>query len=58
LFFAAADFDWNLLLRKKLPAPWIPKLTSPFDASNFEHGGDDHDPMPYKDDGSGWDADF
>lgn len=58
LLFLRVDFDWDACLAKRIPAPWIPTLKSPFDTSNFEHTGDDHDPMPYTDDGTGWDADF
>ncbi len=53
-----ADFDWNACYNKLLPAPWVPKVKSAFDPSNFEPAADDHDPMPYIDDGSRWEADF
>lgn len=31
-----ADMDWKALLRKELPAPWVPHLKSADDVSHFE----------------------
>jgi serine/threonine protein kinase len=33
--------DWRALEAKKLPAPHVPKIKSPFDDSNFDHYEDD-----------------
>ena len=37
---------------------WVPPVKGAFDPSNFQPAEDDHEAMPYTDDGSGWDADF
>jgi hypothetical protein len=55
---SSPDFDWNLLVKKKMKAFWTPSLSGPLDASHFPLTEDDHDPMPYADDGSNWDAEF
>lgn len=52
------DFDWTLLIKKKIKPFWTPTLSGPLDASHFPPTEDDHDPMPYSDDGSLWDAEF
>lgn len=31
-----AGFDWDALAQKKMPAPYVPKVSSPDDASNFD----------------------
>jgi hypothetical protein len=28
--------DWNIIARKEIPPPWIPEISSPTDASNFD----------------------
>jgi hypothetical protein len=51
--------NWEALLQRTLPAPWVPHLTDDFDASNFdEYDEDEYVIEPYNDDGSNWDADF
>mmetsp|Transcript_22269 Transcript_22269/g.44181 ORF Transcript_22269/g.44181 Transcript_22269/m.44181 type:complete len:750 (-) Transcript_22269:1338-3587(-) len=53
-------FSWEDLLAKKLPAPFIPKISSPTDCTNFDDYGDEEDDeiIPYTDDGTGWDDGF
>lgn len=31
-----AGFDWDALAQRKMKAPYVPKVSSPEDASNFE----------------------
>jgi hypothetical protein len=50
--------DFNDLLQKKLKAPWLPKIGSVTDTSNFDpYGVDDHIDDGYVDHGT-WDKDF
>lgn len=30
------DFDFDGMLARRLPAPWVPRIRSPTDASNFD----------------------
>ncbi|CAH7679159.1 kinase-like domain-containing protein, partial [Phakopsora pachyrhizi] len=32
-----AEVDWERLYRKQIPAPYVPSVTSEWDASNFDH---------------------
>jgi cGMP-dependent protein kinase len=50
--------EWDALRAKKLPAPWVPKVKDPLDTSNFDPYDEEDDVQPYRDDGSGWDAEF
>ena len=53
-----ADLDFDELLKKKIKAPWMPKVTGITDTSNFDsYGGDDHVDNGYVDHGN-WDKDF
>ena len=50
------SFDFDGLLRRKLEAPYVPKLENNFDTSMFDPFGEDDD-IP-DDEMSGWDRDF
>jgi len=50
--------DFSDVLQKTLKAPWLPKITSLTDTSNFDpYGVDDHVDDGYVDHGT-WDKDF
>ena len=53
-------FEWDRLIKQKLPAPILPKIKNDFDLSNFDDYSKQAAPQiqPYVDDGSNWDADF
>jgi len=54
-----AGFDWDTLFSRTMDAPYKPNVKGPTDISNFRaHESDLPPDIPYKDDGSGWDADF
>jgi len=58
-FFTAAKFDWSALDSRSMPAPYMPKVKSTSDLDNFDASEADAPPeIPYKDAGTGWDADF
>lgn len=54
-----AEFNWEAYENGDLPAPYVPVVKSKKDIANFSAKKED---MPkqlaYKDDGTGWDADF
>lgn len=55
-WFQSIDFD--ALVKKSIKAPWVPKITSNTDTSNFDpYGADDHVDNGYIDRGD-WDKDF
>jgi len=52
-------FSWTDLLDRKLKAPFVPKIKSDADISNFDdYGEDQEEHQHYSDDGSNWDKDF
>lgn len=52
------SIDFSALVQRKLKAPWVPKVTSPTDTSNFDpYGAEDHVDSGYIDRGD-WDKDF
>lgn len=52
-------FDWPAMFNLTLTAPYAPEVKSKTDMKNFSASAADKPPqIPYKDDGSGWDADF
>lgn len=52
-------FDWAHLEARSAVPPYKPEVKSHTDLSNFRaHDSDLPPDIPYKDDGSGWDADF
>lgn len=54
-----ANFDFELLESGNMKAPIIPKIKNIEDLSNFEEYPEEEDIIiPYKDDGSNWDASF
>lgn len=55
-WFQSLDFD--ALLKRQIRAPWVPKVTSATDTSNFDpYGADDHVDDGFIDRGN-WDKDF
>jgi hypothetical protein len=51
--------DWEKLFNRALEVPYKPEVKSTTDMANFRaHESDLPPEVPYKDDGSGWDADF
>jgi len=54
--FTGIDFD--LLKKKKQPAPWKPKITNPKDLRNFPKYPEIERQDSYCDDGTDWDKDF
>lgn len=50
--------DWEALLWKKLPAPYVPSSASISKLSNFAKNARQVKVAPYVDDGSGWDKEF
>lgn len=58
-WYASFAFDWGAMEALEADPPYVPKLKSKTDASNFTATKDDIPPqVPYEDDGSGWDKDF
>ena len=56
-WFKSLDFD--KLLAKKIPAPWVPKIKNITDTSNFDpYATDEHVDDGSFSDNSGWDKDF
>ncbi|RLN20850.1 hypothetical protein BBJ28_00001007 [Nothophytophthora sp. Chile5] len=55
-----ATLDWDAMLKKKVQAPYRPKLTDPLDSSKFDDISDSDagTASSYKDDGSQWDKEF
>eukprot|EP00747_Dinoflagellata_sp_TGD_P194681 gnl/TRDRNA2_/TRDRNA2_62383_c0_seq1.p1 gnl/TRDRNA2_/TRDRNA2_62383_c0~~gnl/TRDRNA2_/TRDRNA2_62383_c0_seq1.p1 ORF type:complete len:304 (-),score=71.50 gnl/TRDRNA2_/TRDRNA2_62383_c0_seq1:48-863(-) len=54
-----SGFDWGGMFNRTLTPPYKPKVKSPTDKANFSCSTEDRPPMvKYKDDGSGWDAQF
>jgi len=53
------SFDWNSMQEFKMSPPWVPTVKSGTDMANFRAQEADLPPqIPYKDNGSNWDADF
>jgi len=53
------EFDWDSLFSRNLTPPFKPTVKSVTDTSNFRANESEMPPnVPYKDDGSNWDADF
>ncbi|ETV90376.1 AGC/PKA protein kinase [Aphanomyces invadans] len=50
--------EWDKIVKKREPAPWLPALSNPFDASKFAAIDEWDDVAPYQDDGTDWDANF
>ncbi|OQS05517.1 cAMP-dependent protein kinase catalytic subunit [Thraustotheca clavata] len=50
--------EWDKMYKKKEPAPWLPTLANPLDASKFAVIEEWDDITAYEDDGSKWEADF
>jgi hypothetical protein len=55
-WFQGLDFD--ALCKRNIKAPWLPKVTSPTDTSNFDpYGVEEHVDDGYVERGN-WDKDF
>ena len=50
--------EWEKILKKKEPAPWLPTLADPLDASKFAVVEEWDEVASYENDGSNWDQDF
>jgi serine/threonine protein kinase len=59
-WFKCSAFDWNMLKAQKMPAPYLPMVTSARDVSNFRGNDSGEDPpvRHFVDDGTGWDKEF
>eukprot|EP00927_Polykrikos_kofoidii_P067789 TRINITY_DN63233_c0_g1_i1.p1 TRINITY_DN63233_c0_g1~~TRINITY_DN63233_c0_g1_i1.p1 ORF type:complete len:781 (-),score=159.73 TRINITY_DN63233_c0_g1_i1:65-2407(-) len=58
-WFKDKNFDWVGMAKLTLSPPYVPVVKSRTDLTNFCAREEDLPPrVPYKDDGSGWDADF
>lgn len=51
-------FDWQALLWRKMKAPYVPKVESITDVTNYKQDIKQMLVKPYIDDGTNWDADF
>lgn len=53
-------FDWDALVKRQLPAPFLPEISGDADLSNFVNTGsyDDDGIEPFNEDSSAWDTDF
>ena len=40
--------SWPNLLRKRLPAPWVPSVRGPFDATFFDEQYDENEEAPIR----------
>ncbi|EQC34487.1 AGC/PKA protein kinase, variant [Saprolegnia diclina VS20] len=50
--------EWEKIIKKKEPAPWLPTLADPLDASKFAVVEEWDEVASYENDGSNWDKDF
>jgi serine/threonine protein kinase len=50
--------DWNELVRKRIPAPWVPPIKDSLDTSCFDDYDENDTPQQYNARGSHWDEDF
>ncbi|OQR90836.1 cAMP-dependent protein kinase catalytic subunit [Achlya hypogyna] len=50
--------EWDKIYKKKEPAPWLPTLSDPLDASKFAAIDEIDDVAVYESDGTNWDAEF
>merc|ERR1712232_1204340 len=54
-----SGLEWDSMSVQQLEAPYVPVVKAPSDSSNFNARKEDMPPqIHYKDDGSGWDANF
>merc|ERR1711957_764269 len=54
-----SGFDWEKMFNQQLEAPYKPVVKSATDGANFSASKEDMPPqIHYKDDGTGWDANF
>lgn len=53
-----AEFDFKKLINLELEVPWIPIIKSKKDSSNFFCDDPEERPLPYKNDGTGWEDEF
>lgn len=49
---------WQDIVKKRVTPPWVPAICDPLDTSNFDPYEEEEVLLPYKDDGTNWDADF
>ena len=57
--FYRQTMQWDKLVAKELPPPWVPPIKDPLDVSNFDNYDEDEYVIEeYKSTGDAWDEDF
>ena len=58
-YLLSQTMQWDKLVAKELPPPWVPPIKDPLDVSNFDNYDEDEYVIEeYKSTGDAWDEDF